>query len=89
MTTGSDFVITTFFTDIDGNPADPTSVDALIQAPDGTQTAPVPTSSEVGTWVTVGPADMPGLWFYEITGTSTISVVDVGSFCVEPGLVPV
>lgn len=89
MTTGSDFIITTLFTDVDGNPVDPLTVTALIQAPDGTQTTPIPTSDTVGTWTTIGLATMPGLWFYEITGNSEITVVDVGSFCVEPGLVAV
>lgn len=87
MTAGSDYVITTTFRDSDGNLANPDTVDALVQAPNGDQSSPTPTSSTTGIWVTTGPADQAGIWFYQITGISTSgTVISTGSFCVEPGL---
>lgn len=90
MILGEDYLITTRFEDSDEQLVNPDSVAALIEAPDGTQTSPVPTSATVGIWETFGPADQVGLWFFEITGDGDEGVVkSVGSFCVDPSLVSV
>lgn len=87
---GTSAVITATFRDVDGNLADPTTVEALIQHPDGTTSAPTPTSASVGVWTTVVPTDDAGFWFYQITGTGNdLDVVCVGSFCAQPSLVSV
>lgn len=85
---GSNFIVTATFRDAMGDLANPTSVSAVIQAPDGTQTTPTPTSSSVGVWTTVVPTDQAGFWFYQISGAGNeIDVVCHGSVCVEPALV--
>lgn len=88
MTNGSDAYITTRFYDLDGDPADPGSVTALIQAPDGSQTTPAPFHVSTGVWLTTVPTTQAGIWFFTISGASP-AAVSVGSFCVEPALVPV
>ena len=90
MTAGSDYTITTTFRDAQGALADPDDVTALVQAPDGTQSTPTPTSTTTGIWTTTGPTTVAGLYFAEIVGTSaTGNVVDLVSWCVEPGLVAI
>lgn len=87
---GSTPVIITTFRDEDGNLADPNTVTAIIRAPDGTISNPVPTNASVGIWETLVPVDQAGMWFYEISGTGGgVEVSDKDAFCVLPSLVSV
>lgn len=85
---GSNAIVTATFRDANGDLANPSAVTAVVQAPDGTQTTPTPTSSTLGIWTTVIPTDQAGYWFWQISGAGNqIDVVCVGSFCAEPSLV--
>lgn len=85
---GSNVVVTATFTDDNGDLADPISVSAIGERPDGTQITPTPTSIATGIWKTTFPTDGAGYWFYQITGEGDdIDVVCSGSFCVVAGLV--
>lgn len=85
---GSNVVVTATFKDKNKELAEPATVTAVVQAPDGTQSNPVPTNESLGVWETVIPTDQVGDWYYQISGEGAdMDAVCVGSFCVKPSLV--
>lgn len=88
---GSAPVITATFAEDDGVPADPTAVEVVTYAPDGTRTVythPDATISNpsTGTWVFTFPAGITqhGIWWVKIAGTAGILAASEVSFKVRP-----
>lgn len=69
------------FTDIDGEPIDPTVV-ATVVAPDGTVTTPSTTNPAVGEFRFELTLDQAGVWRWRFVGTTDEgSLVCTGSAC--------
>lgn len=79
--------LTASFTDAAGSAADPTSVTLTVQAPDGTQATPTPTSSVVGTWTADVSVTQAGVWWYRFEGTGAVAAAAEGSLLVRRRMV--
>lgn len=79
--------VTASFTNAAGAAADPTTVTLVVQAPDGTQTTPTPTSAVVGTWTADVSVTQAGTWWYRFEGTGAIQTAGEGMFRVRRRMV--
>lgn len=66
--------ITVTFTNIAGVATDPSAVECVVRAPDGTETTPTPTNgSGDGEFYIDLPLDQNGLWHVRFAGTGTVT----------------
>ena len=75
--------IAAVFTDLNGNPVDPTTITLLIQDPANNQTTPAPSHDSTGNFHYDLTTALAGTYTYRWTGTGAATVVIEGSIIVE------
>lgn len=70
-------------TNLDGDPADPTSLTLSVTTPGQTTVTPSVTKDATGSYHADVDVDRPGLWSYKWTGTGAIVAAESGSFHVR------
>lgn len=77
------------FTNVAGNPADPTTVTFLVRRPDGTVTevTNAKDGAIVGRYIGTVDADQSSIWTWKAVGTGTVAVVREKSFLVDDQIV--
>jgi len=81
---GDRVIITATFKTSDGVLADPSSVSAVVRAPDGTiQTFTAPAHPSTGYYEQAVDPSTPGNWRYKFVGTGTMLTVQEGMFYVR------
>lgn len=84
---GDQAVLTVTFTDVNGNPAGPTTVVLIVDSPNGTSTAyNSPASISIGVYQQIVPVTMSGIYSYRWTGTGALTAVIEGSITVAQTL---
>lgn len=87
---GATVTTTATFTDIAGALVDPATVELTVQAPDGTQTTPVPTNPSVGVYAHEQTLDQTGNWWFHWEGeTEEGTAVTECVVCAKPVAVTV
>jgi hypothetical protein len=71
------------FENADGLLTDPTTVDAEVQAPDGTRTTPAAANSATGVWYVDVPCDRSGEWYVRLTGSGSVAKAFLGLLIVD------
>lgn len=67
-------------------PANPTSVSAKVQGPDGAVLTVTPVSTTVGVWYVDWTPTGPGIWRCEVRGTGVVAAVAVSVVRVTPSI---
>jgi nitrogen fixation protein FixH len=71
---GSTRLLTITITDVDGDPVNPTSIEATVTAPDGTVTTGTPTTTVTGTYTYEVEVLTSGRWTVTIDADGTADV---------------
>lgn len=64
------------FRDEAGALANPDDVDLTVEAPDGTQTTPTPSSTATGIWTWDQSLTQSGVWVFKWVGTGAVTAVE-------------
>jgi hypothetical protein len=80
---GTSVRVTGTFTDLDGNPADPSTATLTLQDPEGADTSPAVVHPGVGEFYGESEVEVPGTWRYRWEGEGALVVADEGEFYVR------
>ena len=72
------------FTDINGAPADPTTVIVSVKDPNGTVTTPAVVRDSLGNYHADQDCSIAGTWKYQFDGTGAVKASGPGTFRVRP-----